>query len=278
VLFGRGPKISSHPGNEYFRNLSRSSAKNYALAPRRDKNGITLDLVRKIHGLIPRGRFLKRNEETEAWEEVHLNEAIEKASQSLRDAARVYKENEDKSNSDEKLSANCSSNFMPCRITQQKENNIPDVTNHNHFLSSQRNPSAHAKRGRENFADIPVANLKTSELFSKKSRRIPPIDSDLGEFIKNASASPIEPVKEEWIESASNSAVKYVKEKSTEKTSTRPAKFELEEWTETIKKLPAFLKDEDDNCDIHYPSDLDEALEALSENEKESPSTSDNHC
>ena len=37
---------------------------------------MTLDLVRKIQHPRPWGRFLKRNEETDAWEEAHLNEAI----------------------------------------------------------------------------------------------------------------------------------------------------------------------------------------------------------
>jgi len=86
VLMGRGGKNNQHEGNEKLRDLARALRDTYKASAKKGKSNMSRDLVQKVRDMDPPGRFLKRNPDTNEWEDVGDDVAREKVSQVLRDA------------------------------------------------------------------------------------------------------------------------------------------------------------------------------------------------
>ena len=84
VIFGRGGKSYSHPGNRLFRRLIAHNKDLYeSLRNPTHRQFIALSIVRSIQN--SGGKFLKKQEK-ELWKTVSIKEACIKTSQALRDA------------------------------------------------------------------------------------------------------------------------------------------------------------------------------------------------
>ncbi|KAL3943848.1 MAG: hypothetical protein SGBAC_002099 [Bacillariaceae sp.] len=90
VLMGRGGKNNQHVGNEQLRTFARGRSTNYQNASKKGKSSISRELVRIVRDLQPPGRFLRKNPETNKWEDVGNDVAREKTSQVLRDAVAFH--------------------------------------------------------------------------------------------------------------------------------------------------------------------------------------------
>lgn len=86
VLMGRGGRNNQHSGNEILRQFARVQGEQYRISSKKGKSALSRYIVRQVHELNPPARFLKRIQQTAAWEEVSDDTAREKASQALRDA------------------------------------------------------------------------------------------------------------------------------------------------------------------------------------------------
>lgn len=88
VLFGRGKPYQGHPGNIRLHTVVDTNRLRYVKARRYDKFAIAEDIVRHIQAPPERGRFLKRFEGEDYWEEVSDAVAREKVSHALRGKPR----------------------------------------------------------------------------------------------------------------------------------------------------------------------------------------------
>mmetsp|Transcript_13719 Transcript_13719/g.21418 ORF Transcript_13719/g.21418 Transcript_13719/m.21418 type:complete len:363 (+) Transcript_13719:137-1225(+) len=84
VILGRGAGPNNHPGNRRFRDLVSIHRAEYSLAKKFEKKKIAKKIVAAIRGGNPTGRFLKRDSVSRTFFEVDDNEAVAKASNSLR--------------------------------------------------------------------------------------------------------------------------------------------------------------------------------------------------
>jgi len=84
VILGRGAGPNNHPGNRRFRDLVSIHRAEYSLAKKFEKKKIAKKIVAAIRGGNPAGRFLKRDFVSRNFFEVDDNEAVAKASNSLR--------------------------------------------------------------------------------------------------------------------------------------------------------------------------------------------------
>ncbi|CAB9518565.1 expressed unknown protein [Seminavis robusta] len=91
ILMGRGGKNNSHVGNEKLREMARAVTEVYKKASKKEKSRMAWDLIEQVKQLNPPGRFLRRIQDTGAWEEVPVSQAREKAGQCLRDAVATNK-------------------------------------------------------------------------------------------------------------------------------------------------------------------------------------------
>jgi hypothetical protein len=87
VLLGRGGAANNHIGNRMFRAVVLQHQLEYLQSRKLDK----VNVARKIVAIIQAegGRFLKRTETDDAWEEAPLKKAQEKTSQALREGLDV---------------------------------------------------------------------------------------------------------------------------------------------------------------------------------------------
>ncbi|CAJ1966928.1 unnamed protein product [Cylindrotheca closterium] len=90
VLMGRGGKNNQHVGNEQLRSLARGRSMDYQNASKKGKSSISRELVRIVREMKPPGRFLRKDTETNKWEDVGNDIAREKTSQVLRDAVALH--------------------------------------------------------------------------------------------------------------------------------------------------------------------------------------------
>jgi hypothetical protein len=88
VLFGRGKPYQGHPGNIRLHKIVDVHRSRYLRARRYDKFAISEEIVRNIKAPPESGRFLKRAEGEDYWEEVSDPVAQEKVSHALRGKPR----------------------------------------------------------------------------------------------------------------------------------------------------------------------------------------------
>jgi hypothetical protein len=88
VLFGRGKPYQGHPGNTRLHKIVDVYRSRYMSARRYDKFAIAEEIVRNIQAPPESGRFLKRAEGGDYWEEVSGPVAREKVSHALRGKPR----------------------------------------------------------------------------------------------------------------------------------------------------------------------------------------------
>lgn len=94
VLCGRGGRINSHPGNVQFREMVQLRKKDYLAKTTKklQKAHIADEVVKRIRGMTPSGRFLKEDSDG-AWYDIGDKKAIKKVGQALReDASEVRQE------------------------------------------------------------------------------------------------------------------------------------------------------------------------------------------
>merc|ERR1712038_474038 len=91
VLLGRGGSINNYPGNVAFRSIVSEQKNAYNLSTNKNqKSAISQSIVDQIHGLVPPGRFLMKDESVYGgglWVEVDNAKALSKTSQALREGA-----------------------------------------------------------------------------------------------------------------------------------------------------------------------------------------------
>jgi hypothetical protein len=87
VLFGRGKKTSSHPGNRHFQFFVKKLEEKCVLGPKENKPFYANYIINRIESLNPPGRFLKKDKNTGMWHEVSQKERKDKTLQALRDRA-----------------------------------------------------------------------------------------------------------------------------------------------------------------------------------------------
>jgi hypothetical protein len=91
VLCGRGGATNSHIGNRSFRLLVKEYKDKYLKAKKKEKPNVAGEIVDKIRGLDPPGRFLKKDRETGYWLDIGDVRAKEKTSQALREGAPLIR-------------------------------------------------------------------------------------------------------------------------------------------------------------------------------------------
>ena len=94
ILLGRGGNNYQHEGNKRLKELARASWETYENAEKLQKRSVAERLVQQIYALRPRGRFLEKDHNSEAWYEVNLDRAIDKAAQAYVDAVDAAKTQE----------------------------------------------------------------------------------------------------------------------------------------------------------------------------------------
>jgi hypothetical protein len=91
VLYGRGYKINTHPGNIFFREeLVQKYKVEYVAAPLWLKPNFAERIMRAVYNLSPPGRFLKLLDTTDGvdkWVEVSEKDILKKIRQALREGA-----------------------------------------------------------------------------------------------------------------------------------------------------------------------------------------------
>lgn len=83
VLFGRGGKTNTHPGNVHYRTLVSKYRVAYQTSKKNNKHALSKNLVHFIRS--QNGRFLKRSGSDIFWYEVGDEKAIAKTGQALRE-------------------------------------------------------------------------------------------------------------------------------------------------------------------------------------------------
>ena len=101
VLMGKGNGTKHHPGNIRYRALVKKYSKDCAMAKKFEKPTYARSVVLETRTLTPPGRFLRKGElekkENPAWYyDIGNDKAILKASQALRDIARVLRQEAEK--------------------------------------------------------------------------------------------------------------------------------------------------------------------------------------
>ena len=91
VLCGRGGATNSHIGNRSFRLLVKQYKDKYLKAKKKEKPNVAGEIVDKIRGLDPPGRFLKKDRDTGYWLDIGDMRAKEKTSQALREGAPLIR-------------------------------------------------------------------------------------------------------------------------------------------------------------------------------------------
>lgn len=89
VIIGKGYRFQNHPGTKYYRSITAREKLFYDMqrsASIRARRAIAEKIVDEIcHDLNQPGRFLKKNEQTNCYEELGREVAIKKVWQALRD-------------------------------------------------------------------------------------------------------------------------------------------------------------------------------------------------
>jgi len=85
VLFGRGGRTNTHPGNQRLRDIVDTYRSTYSYAKKVEKPTISKLIVKALRCAQPPSRFLRMNEDTGRWEDVGDKRAAEKVSQTLRE-------------------------------------------------------------------------------------------------------------------------------------------------------------------------------------------------
>jgi len=164
VLSGRGSGITSHPGNEYLRDLVASAKSTYLLkSSKGEKTRIGQSIVNHIRSRHPPGRFLARYENNESghdtrglWYEIGDVRARQKVNQCLREGAKEIKAAAQKrgtSHSDDEMDINLeqsSSSEMTAgngnhneQCAKRKPNGI--TISSGSFLQQKKSPPRHVR-------------------------------------------------------------------------------------------------------------------------------------
>lgn len=85
VLFGRGGRTNTHPGNQRLRDIVDTYRSTYSYAKKVEKPKISRLIVKALRCAQPPSRFLRMNDDTSRWEDVGDKRAAEKVSQTLRE-------------------------------------------------------------------------------------------------------------------------------------------------------------------------------------------------
>ena len=140
VLLGRGGNNNKHVGNAQLRSLARAHVVSYSRASKKDKSKISREMVNLVRSMNPAGRFLKRHQFSEQWEDVGDDVAREKASQALRDAVSQKDAGDD--DLDQELLANSSHSQASVAGTADLSSQILSSTDmQNNSMSSMQNNS-----------------------------------------------------------------------------------------------------------------------------------------
>ena len=90
VLMGRGGTNNKHVGNENFRILAQRRSIQYASSSKQNKTQIHASLLLDVFNMRPPGRFIRKDRKSKEWIKVDIDEALEKASRTLREAVAKH--------------------------------------------------------------------------------------------------------------------------------------------------------------------------------------------
>jgi len=85
VLLGRGNFAKDHPGNKQFRACVETQRPDYDASQKCDKPIFANIIITTINNLVPPGRFLTQDKDTQAWIVVDDKIAYRKTRQALRE-------------------------------------------------------------------------------------------------------------------------------------------------------------------------------------------------
>jgi len=100
VLSGRGNFVHSHQGNKQFRAYVSKQKEIYVHTEKSYKPIFARTIVNTIRHLVPPGRFLKQDPDTQLWEDIGDKKAWNKTRQALREDAPKMKQTLKESPSD----------------------------------------------------------------------------------------------------------------------------------------------------------------------------------
>mmetsp|Transcript_35283 Transcript_35283/g.81719 ORF Transcript_35283/g.81719 Transcript_35283/m.81719 type:complete len:609 (-) Transcript_35283:552-2378(-) len=87
VLCGRGGGTNTHHGNSQYRQIVKQNQYRYLSSNKRGKPIIARELVSMIYNMNPPGRFLEKNQNKNAYDDIGEERAILKMGQALREGA-----------------------------------------------------------------------------------------------------------------------------------------------------------------------------------------------
>jgi len=85
VLSGRGNAANDHAGNRRFRRYVQTQRELYSATPKSEKPLFAKMIVSTVRGLVPSGRFLKQDPNTDLWYDIGEKKAWNKTRQALRE-------------------------------------------------------------------------------------------------------------------------------------------------------------------------------------------------
>lgn len=88
ILSGRGAFVNEHGGNIRLRTLCSERRDQFMAGTYAEKRALASEIVYLIHSLDPPGRFLKKSNGKNEWEELSDEKAIQKTCQVMRDIRR----------------------------------------------------------------------------------------------------------------------------------------------------------------------------------------------
>jgi len=94
VLCGRGKCAMNWPGNLFYKKLINKNKRRFMKGNICTKRLIAIEIVQEIHSLSPPGRFLKIVQDE--WVEIHVDRALQKTRQALRENTRAKNLNTNK--------------------------------------------------------------------------------------------------------------------------------------------------------------------------------------
>lgn len=91
ILLGRGGNNHLHEGNKRLKQVAQSTLVEYENSEKLEKRPVARRLVEQVYAWHPRGRFLDKHNHVDAWYEVTMERATDKAAQVYVDAVDAMK-------------------------------------------------------------------------------------------------------------------------------------------------------------------------------------------
>ena len=157
VLCGKGPQLLKHPGNIHYRNYVKAQLHDYCNATKLGKSEIMQKVLQEVN---KNGSFLKKNSDTNEWEQLDCKKALDKIAASFRTFKRDAKNNnEDLQAASTMVAISQSADYpsMDDRIQDSSDDRIQD------FIDDSC----------DHYCDDPLAHLLSSDDITSSDSNVP---------------------------------------------------------------------------------------------------------